>query len=298
MAVESIGYGEERQSKREGFAGWIGAFVRKQPGGTVAGAVVLLIVLVAVFAPWLAPYDPLEINFLAQLSPPSGEHLLGTDTFGRDILSRIIIGARTAVLIGFSASMVGTTLGALWGAASAYFGGTFDLLMQRLVDILISFPIIIVALAVVAILGPGLVNTIIALTVPIIPKVARVIRASALVVRETQYVEGARAVGAGSLRIILRHMAPNLMAPYLVMLTAMLGQVILLEASLSFLGLGVVEPTASWGLMLRGAAAEYAQRAPWLAIFPGLAITITVLAFNILGDSLRDIFDPKLRGRS
>jgi peptide/nickel transport system permease protein len=295
MAVESVGYGEERAG---GSRGWLGTFIRKQPGGAIAGAIVLLTILVAVFAPWLAPYDALEINFLAQLAPPSGEHLLGTDTFGRDILSRIIIGARTAVLIGFSAALVGTTLGALWGAMSAYFGGTFDLVMQRLVDILISFPIIIVALAVVAILGPGVTNTIIALTVPIIPKVARIIRASALVVRETQYVEGAKAVGAGNSRIILRHMAPNLMAPYLVMLTAMLGQVILLEASLSFLGLGVVEPTASWGLMLRGAAAEYAQRAPWLAIFPGLAITITVLAFNILGDSLRDIFDPKLRGRS
>ncbi|CAN5635384.1 ABC transporter permease [soil metagenome] len=293
MAAGPVTYGTSKAAGRSG--SWLGRFVRRQPGGALAGAAVVVIILVAVFAPWLAPYDPLEINFLVQLAPPSGAHPLGTDTFGRDVLSRIIVGARTAVLIGFSAAIVGTTLGALWGAVSAYFGGTFDLLMQRLVDIVIAFPIIIVALAVVAILGPGLMNTIIALTIPIIPKVARVVRSSALVVRETQYIEGARAVGAGHLRVILSHMAPNLVAPYLIMLTAMLGQVILLEASLSFLGLGVVEPTASWGLMLRGAATEYAQRAPWLAIFPGLAITITVMAFNILGDSLRDVFDPRLR---
>ncbi|MDQ3459936.1 MAG: ABC transporter permease [Deinococcota bacterium] len=293
MAAGPVTYGTSKAAGRSG--SWLGRFVRRQPGGALAGAAVVVIILVAVFAPWLAPYDPLEINFLVQLAPPSGAHPLGTDTFGRDVLSRIIVGARTAVLIGFSAAIVGTTLGALWGAVSAYFGGTFDLLMQRLVDIVIAFPIIIVALAVVAILGPGLMNTIIALTIPIIPKVARVVRSSALVVRETQYIEGARAVGAGHLRVILSHMAPNLVAPYLIMLTAMLGQVILLEASLSFLGLGVVEPTASWGLMLRGAATEYAQRAPWLAIFPGLAITVTVMAFNILGDSLRDVFDPRLR---
>ena len=276
--------------------GPIGKFIRKQPGGAVAALFVIGILLVAAFAPWIAPRDPLRTDFLAQLTPPSWEHPLGTDTFGRDILSRIIIGARTAIMIGFGAAFMGSTVGALWGAVSAYFGGRVDLIMQRFVDIIISFPIIIVALAVVAMIGPGVLNVMIALTIPIIPKVARVVRSSALVIRETQYVEGARAVGAGHLRVVLKHMAPNLAAPYLIMLTAMLGQAILLEASLSFLGLGVAEPTPAWGLMLRGAAVDYAQTAPWMAIFPGLAITLTVLAFNIFGDSLRDVLDPKMQG--
>lgn len=290
-AVEKTG----EQDMVPGLGTWLRRFVRRHPGGAVSGAIILAMIAVAVATPWIAPYDPLEPDFFAMMSPPSSEHWLGTDAFGRDVLSRLMYGARTALLIGFTTALVGSGLGALLGTVSAYFGGRFDLWVQRFIDVTISFPIIILALAVVAILGPGVVNTMIAIALPIIPKVARVVRSSALVVREALYVEGALAIGAGHWRIIRKYMLPNVLAPFLVMTTAYLGQAILLEASLSFLGLGVVEPTPAWGLMLRGAAVEFAERAPWMAIFPGLAITLTVLAFNVLGDSLRDALDPRLR---
>ena len=197
--------------------------------------------------------------------------------------------------MGFTLSFVGTTLGTLIGVASAYFGGRIDLWGQRIVDIFLSFPIIIVALAVVSILGPGVTNVIIAITVPMVPSCARVVRSSALAIRELPYVDAARALGFGHTRIIFHHMVPNVMAPYLIMLTAYVSQAILLEASLSFLGLGVAEPTPAWGLMLKGAAVEFAESAPWMAIFPGIAICLAVFAFNLFGDSLRDMLDPKLR---
>src|SRR3989454_463987 len=203
--------------------------------------------------------------------------------------------ARVARRYPFGASLVGATMGGIVGVAAAYFGGTTDLIIQRLADIMISFPIIILALAIVAILGSGTFNLIAAIALSFVPRIELVVRASALSVRETTYVEAARAIGARHWRIVFRHMVPNVTAPYLVMLTAFLGQAILLEASLSFLGLGVNEPTPAWGLMLSGAAVEVVQRAPWMAVFPGLAITFTVLAFNVLGDSLRDALDPRLR---
>jgi peptide/nickel transport system permease protein len=229
------------------------------------------------------------------LAPPSAAHWLGTDAFGRDVLSRIVYGARTALLVGFGASILGTTLGALVGVAATYFGGKVDLVVQRLMDVVLSFPIIVLAMAVVAVLGTGVVNLILAITVPMIPRAARVIRSSALAIREMPYIDAARACGFGHGRIIFRHMLPNVTAPYLILLTAFLGQAILLEASLSFLGLGVAEPTPAWGLMLKGAAVEFAERAPWMGVFPGLAISAAVFGFNLLGDSLRDVLDPKLR---
>ena len=207
----------------------------------------------------------------------------------------IIYGSRTALLVGFASAFLGATLGAILGVASAYFGGRIDLVVQRLVEIFLAFPIIILALAVVSILGTGVSNVIMAITVPMIPNCARVVRSSALAVGQMPYVEAARAAGCGYARIIFRHMLPNVMAPYLIMLTAFVGQAILLEASLSFLGLGVAEPTPAWGLMLRGAAVEFAESAPWMAIFPGLAISLGVFAFNLFGDALRDALDPKLR---
>ncbi|HET6315169.1 MAG TPA: ABC transporter permease, partial [Chloroflexota bacterium] len=239
--------------------------------------------------------DPLETSFLEQLKPPSAEHLLGTDAFGRDVLSRIIYGSRTALKIGFGAALVGTSIGALLGVISAYFGGTFDLLLERLMDILISFPLLILALAVVTALGNTDVNVIIAITVPIIPRAARVIRAGALSLRRQMFVEAARCIGANHSRIVARHMLPNVMAPYLILATAFLGQAILSEAALTFLGLGVAEPTPAWGLMLRGASVQFVERAPWLAIAPGVALSIAVFAFNLLGDALRDALDPRLR---
>ena len=270
-------------------------FCRRRPLGAIGGAAILFLLLVAAIAPLLAPYDPLAVDFAAMLSPPSAAHWLGTDAFGRDVLSRLIYGSRTALIVGFGASMLGASIGALLGVGSAYFGGRVDLYLQRVMDVLLSFPLIILALALVAILGNSIPNLIIAIMIPMIPRCALVIRSSALSIREMPYVDAARAAGFGHSRIILRHMLPNVMASYLVMLTAFLGQAILLEASLSFLGLGVQEPLPAWGLMLRGAAVEFAETAPWMAIFPGLAISIAVFAFNLFGDSLRDALDPRLR---
>jgi peptide/nickel transport system permease protein len=267
----------------------------------VGGLIFVALVVTGLLAPVLAPHDPQAQVLEQRLRPPawqqhgSGANLLGADNLGRDVLSRIIYGSRTALLVGFTASFGGATLGAIIGVASAYFGGKTDLTVQRLVDIVISFPIIILALGVVAVLGTGTVNVILAIGVSMVPRAARVVRASALAIRETPYVDAARALGFSPRRIIFRHMLPNVMAPYLVMLTAFLGQAILLEASLSFLGLGVQEPTAAWGLMLRGAAVEFAEAAPWMAIFPGLAISLAVFGFNLFGDSLRDALDPRLR---
>jgi peptide/nickel transport system permease protein len=273
----------------------IAAFARRRTIGFVGGVVILLMLLVALLAPLIAPYDPLETSFLDQLKPPSAQNWLGTDPFGRDVFSRILYGSRTALLVGFTASIVGCSLGAALGLIGAYFGGTVDLLLERLMDVLISFPVIILAVAVVAALGTGIGNVIVAITIPIVPRVARVIRASGLTLREMQYIEAARCLGVGDFRIVFRHMLPNVVAPYLILLTAFLGQAILAEASLSFLGLGVAEPTPAWGLMLRGAGVQFLEQAPWLALAPGLAISLAVFAFNLLGDSLRDALDPRLR---
>ena len=270
-------------------------FCRRRPLGGIGAFVTLLLFVVAMFPGVIAPYDPYETSFLDQLKPPSAQHLLGTDSFGRDVFSRLVYGARTALKIGFTSAFVGSSIGALLGVISAYFGGKIDLLLERLMDILISFPLLILALAVVSALGNTDTNVIIAITIPIIPRVARVIRSSALTIRQMPYVEAARCVGAVHTRIVLRHMLPNVMAPYLILLTAFLGQAILSEASLSFLGLGVAEPTPAWGLMLRGASVQFVQTAPWLAVAPGVALSLSVFAFNLLGDSLRDHLDPRLR---
>jgi peptide/nickel transport system permease protein len=261
----------------------------------VGAGVIIAMLLVALAAPLLAPYDPEAVDFGAMLARPSAAHWLGTDSFGRDVLSRLIYGSRTALVVGFGAALLGATAGAILGVGSAYFGGRVDLYLQRGMDVLLCFPLIILALAIVAMLGNNVPNLILAITIPMIPRCALVIRASALSIREMPYVDAARAAGFRHGRIMLRHMLPNVMAPYLIMVTSFLGQAILLEASLSFLGLGVQEPTAAWGLMLRGAAVEFAETAPWVAIFPGLAISLAVFAFNLFGDSLRDALDPRLR---
>jgi peptide/nickel transport system permease protein len=216
------------------------------------------------------------------------------------VYTRIIYGARTALLVGFLSSLMGATLGAVIGVISAYFGGRIDMAIQRFMDVLLSFPIIVLALTVVAVLGKFLVggldiNLVIAIAIPMVPKVARVIRSSALAIRELPYIDAARAAGFSHTRIIFRHIVPNVVAPYLIMLTAFMAQAILLEASLSFLGLGVTEPTAAWGLMLSGSSAEFYREAPWMIIFPGLAISLAVFAFNLFGDSLRDWLDPKIQ---
>ena len=270
-------------------------FVRDRPLGAAGAFVILLMIIAAISANALAPYDPLENDYGAMFQAPGGQHWLGTDSFGRDVLSRILYGSRTALWVGFCSSLCGTTIGALVGIVCAYFGGKTDLFAQRFMDILLSFPLIVLALVVVAVLGSGIWNVILAISIPMIPRAALVVRSSALALRQMAFIEAALMLGSSHWRVIFWHMAPNVMAPYLIMLTAFLGQAILLEASLSFLGLGVAEPTAAWGLMLRGAAVEFAERAPWMALFPGLAISLAVFAFNTFGDSLRDELDPKLR---
>jgi peptide/nickel transport system permease protein len=280
----------------------IARFAATQPLGAAGLAIVLVMAIAGALAPYIAPYDPVAISFGDMLAPPSWEHPLGTDNFGRDILSRILYGARTAIIMGLVSALIGSTLGAIIGVASAYFGGVIDLLIQRVVDIFLSLPIIRLALGVVAKLGRNLVlgcdfNLILAISIPIVPNVARVVRSSALSIREMAYIDSARVAGYSTQRIIFRHMAPNLMAPYLIMLTAFIAQAILLEASLSFLGLGVTEPSPAWGLMLAGNAVDFYRQAPWMIIFPGLAISLAVFSFNLLGDSLRDWLDPKSRLR-
>jgi peptide/nickel transport system permease protein len=273
----------------------LGRLVRAYPLGVFGAVVLLAMTVTALGAPWLAPYDPLTTDYATVIRPPSREHWLGTDHFGRDVLSRLIFGARTALLVGLVSSMVSATLGSLIGAATAYFGGTIDLLVQRLTDILLSFPLIILAIAVVAVLGAGTGQVIAAISVPMVPRAIRVVRASALAIRQMPYMEAAHSLGIGHLRAIGRHLLPNVAAPYLVILTAFLAEVIVLEASLSFLGLGVVEPTPAWGLMLRDFAGQYSEAAPWLPLSPGLAISLGVFGFNLLGDAVRDALDPRLR---
>ncbi len=279
------------------FAEKVLSFCRRQPLGTIGMAIVLIILFAGLGADWIAPYNPTANDFASMTQPPSWSHLLGTDQFGRDQLSRIIFGARTALIVGFSSAIVGGFTGLVLGVGSAYFGGYIDLIMQRVLDVLMAFPLIILALAVVSIFGTGVHNVIVAITIPLIPRCARVVRASALAIREIPYVDAARACGFGHARIILHHMVPNVMAPFLILLTAFVGQAILAEAALSYLGLGVQEPVPAWGLMLQGGAEEYAATAPWIAVFPGLAITLTVFGFSLFGDALRDVLDPKLRDR-
>jgi peptide/nickel transport system permease protein len=275
-------------------------FVRSQPLGALSLVAIVAMAVAGAFPAWIAPYDPLTIDFASPEFPPSWDHWFGTDQYGRDIFSRVIYGARTALAIGFLSSFFGCTLGAVIGVASAYFGGRIDTITQRVIDVLLSFPIIVLALVVVAMLGRWLVlgvdlNLIVAIAIPCMPRVERVARAAALTVREMPYIDAARAGGYGHARIIFRHMCPNVAAPYLIMLTAYIAQAILLEASLSFLGLGVVEPTPSWGLMLSGNASDFYREAPWMILFPGLAISLAVFAFNLFGDSLRDWLDPKFK---
>jgi peptide/nickel transport system permease protein len=275
-------------------------FVRQQPLGTVSFFIIVAMMFAGVASELVAPYDPLTIDFASIMSAPSWTHWCGTDAYGRDICSRLIYGSRTALVIGFTSSFIGSSIGAVLGIASAYFGGRIDSWIQRVMDVLLAFPIIVLALVVVAAFGKLLVggidlNLIIAIAIPILPRVARVVRAAAFSVRVMPYVDAARAAGYSHTRIIFRHMAPNVVAPYLIMLTAFIAQAILAEASLSFLGLGVQEPTAAWGLMLSGNASDFYRQAPWLILFPGVAISLAVFAFNLFGDSLRDFLDPRFK---
>ena len=279
-------------------------FIIQQPLGFIGLIMIIIMFTAAIFAPHVAPFNPEDVDFEASPAlgggQPSWDHLLGADAFGRDILSRLIYGARTALSIGFLSAMLGCTIGAIIGTTSAFYGGKVDLLIQRFIDLMLSFPIVVLAIVVIAIFPKTVVvgidiNVIIAIAIPFTPKVARVIRAQALTIVTLPYIDAAKASGYSASRIIFRHILPNVTAPYLIMLTAFIGQAILLEASLSYLGLGVVEPTPSWGLMLSGVNSDYYRTAAWMIIYPGLAVSIAVFSFNLLGDSLRDWLDPKLK---
>jgi peptide/nickel transport system permease protein len=268
-------------------------FSRRNTLAAIGGLVGVLTIVVALAAPLLAPYDPLKADFRAMNKPPSKQHVLGTDQVGRDTLSRVIYGARTSLFVAFSAVVLGTTVGSLWGVACGYLRGRFDLISQRIMEILQSFPDLILAMAISMAIGTGLSAVILAIAITRIPFGGRVIRSVALSVREMPYVEAGRASGASALRVMTFHVLPQCVAPYLVLATTHLGVAIVIEAALGFLGVGVPPPTPTWGNML---ADSITALVPpwWLVLFPGLAITITVLAFNLLGDGIRDTLDPRL----
>ncbi|MGI8526674.1 MAG: ABC transporter permease [Pseudolabrys sp.] len=265
------------------------------PLGVIGAAIMLVFLFAAAFANFLTIYDPIGTNSALSLARPSDAHWLGADAMGRDIYARIIFGARISLAVGLGSTFLGCGIGTALGLASGYLGGWVDLLIQRIVDVLQSVPLLVLALVMAASLGPALDNTIVAIAIPLVPYAARVIRSNTLALREQPFVEAARAVGMSEFRIAVRHVLPNTLAPLIVIATAQLGAAILTEASLSFLGLGVPEPHPSWGRMLSESAAEYVRVAPWLVIFPGAAISLAVFGTNLFGDALRDILDPRLR---
>jgi peptide/nickel transport system permease protein len=283
-------------SRRGGVGATLWRFTRKKPLGAAGGFLIAVMVLAALFADVLATHDPIATDAANTLAPVSAEHWLGSDHLGRDIYSRIVHGARVSLIVGVASTLLGSVLGGIIGLLSGYVGGKTDLIAQRVLDILQGLPLLVLALVMSASLGPSIPNVVIAISIPIVPRAARVIRSSVLSIREMQYVEAARSVGVTHLRIAFRHILPNTMGPFIVLCTAQLGSAILVEATLSFLGLGVPEPYPSWGRMLSVSAAEYAQKAPHLVIFPGVAISLAVFGSNLLGDALRDTLDPRLRG--
>ena len=292
--VKPVDYDAELSKAGANVTGWFSQLVyltRRFPLGAVGAVITFLFVACALFAELFSTHDPLQTNAAMSLARPGGEMLFGADFMGRDVYSRIVHGARISLAVGVASTLLGGVLGVLIGLASGYLLGWFDLLTQRVIDIMQALPLLVMA----ASLGPSLENTIIAISIPLIPNVARVIRSSTLAIRELPYVEAARAGGMSEVRIALRHVLPNTLAPCIVLATAQLGAAILVEASLSFLGLGVPEPHPSWGRMLSESAAEYARTAPWLVIFPGIAISLAVFGTNLLGDAVRDALDPRQR---
>ncbi len=280
-------------------AAWqhVGSFARRKPLGGFGAAVATILIIVAIFAPFIATDDPRTTNAKYRFAGPgTEERLLGGDQLGRDVFSRLIYGARVSLYVGIVSSFIGCTIGMLVGVAGVQFGGKTDLIIQRFIDAMMAFPALILAIAIMAALGASLNNVVIALSITYIPSTARILRAQALAIKETDFVLAAIAVGAGHWRIILRHMIPNCFALYIVLVTIHLGGAIIAEATLSFLGIGAPPDVASWGGMLRGAAQSYVNVAPWLGVWPGLAIAFVVYAWNLLGDALRDVLDPRLRG--
>ncbi len=296
-ATDVIVRDAERRTRYWAWA--IANFCQRNPVGAISGLAILGIVFVAVFAPFVATHHPTEYaDFRALREAPGPAHWMGTDDIGRDLYSRVVHGARISLFVAMVAVLVGDLIGAAWGVASGYIGGRLDIYSQRFLELLMSFPTLILAMILVLAMGAGVWTVIVAISITRIPLSVRVIRSVTLSVKENAYVDAAQAIGASSGRVMIRHIAPQCVAPWLVLATAHLGSVIILEASLGFLGVGVPMPTATWGNMLGGPVAAGLIPRWWMVVFPGLAITVTVLAFNLFGDSIRDALDPKLRGRT
>jgi peptide/nickel transport system permease protein len=291
-------YNSELARARANVGGSWGAalfLARRHPLGAIGAVIMAVFVFAALFADLISRYDPLAVDAAMSLAPPSAAHWLGADSFGRDVYARIVYGARISLAVGIGSTLLGSALGVVIGLASGYLLGWVDLVTQRVIDILQALPLLVLALVMAAALGPSLETTIVAIAIPLVPYVARVIRANTLALRELPFVEASKTIGMSELRIAVRHVLPNTLAPLIVLATAQLGSAILTEASLSFLGLGIPEPHPSWGRMLSESSAEYVRTAPWLVIFPGLAISLVVFGTNLLGDAVRDILDPRQR---
>lgn len=267
--------------------------LRKSPLGIAGGIVVIVVVLLALLAPWVSPYDPVAFNTKDALLPPNRQHIFGTDIFGRDVLSRVIWGARMSIVVGIISVAIGLTLGTPIGAISGYYGGILDEVLGRFMDMLLAFPAILLALVIIAVLGPSLENLMVAIGIVYIPRFSRIVRGTVLAARDSPYVEAARSAGKSDRNIIWSEILPNCMAPIIVNVTICFAVAILSEGALSFLGLGIQPPAASWGNMLSDSR-QFMESAPWTVIFPGLAIVVTVLALNLFGDGLRDALDPRL----
>jgi ABC-type dipeptide/oligopeptide/nickel transport system permease subunit len=279
---------------RAGSALWY--FARRSPLSAFWGIVALAVIVIAVAAPLIAPFEPLRSDFRHMTKPPDLLHYFGTDQIGRDTMTRVIYGSRASLTVALGAVLLGTTSGALWGLASGFFGGRFDLISQRIIEFLQSFPDLILAMAIAMALGAGTSTVIVAIAITRIPFGGRIIRSVVLSLKEIAYVEAARGLGASNLRLMARHILPQCMAPYLILATTHLGVAIIIEASLGFLGVGIPPPQPTWGNMLADALNSGLVPPWWLVLFPGAAITLTVLAFNLLGDGIRDVLDPRLRG--
>ena len=300
MAIEATGAGEERGRllrlrSRGGFTGLVARLFTEKPLGAIGAVIVLIMLLMAVFAEWIAPYPYDEPHFSDALQGSSFTYLLGTDFLGRDLFSRLVHGARVSIFVALGSVALGSVLAALIGITSGYMGGRYDTIVQRLVDAWMSVPPLLLLLFVMSILGPSALNVTLVLGLVAIRE-SRVLRGSVLALKEQPFVEAARVNGAATVRILFRHILPNVMVPIIILASLRLGQVILIEASLSFLGYGVPKPFPSWGRMLSSESRTYMEIAPWLAIWPGVFLSLTVFGWNVLGDALRDLLDPRLRG--
>jgi peptide/nickel transport system permease protein len=282
--------------KRLPFIVFLTRLFKEKPLGTFGGIIVLLLLIVSISANWLAPYGMNDIHPMDRLAAPSTQYLLGTDQLGRDILSRIIYGARISLYVGLGGSAICTIIATIIGLVSGYFGGKLDIIIQRFIDAFLCFPQLFFMLAVMALLGPGLIQVIVVLGVLNGIFYSRVVRGAVIAIRQNAYIDAARAIGSRPVHIIIKHILPNVAAPIIILFTVSSGYIILGEATLSFLGFGVPPPAPSWGGMLSGPGREYMFQAPWIALWPGLALTILVYGLNMFGDAVRDLLDPRLRG--